>query len=109
MPSVLSRIAAFVAALGVLATPGNADATGAAEPASAGCVFARAEAPYRYYGYDHLVILTSRCEKPVRCRVSSDVRPEPVNVGVPPNAEVEVALWRGSPASVFKARVSCAP
>jgi hypothetical protein len=78
-----------------------------AEPKSSGCVTARAEAPYRGSGYDHLVKLTNACEKPVNCRVSSDVNPEPVSITVPAKGQSEVLLWRGSPASTFKARVSC--
>jgi hypothetical protein len=67
----------------------------------------RAEAPYRGSGYDHLVKLSNGCEKPVKCHVSSDVNPEGASVTVPPKGHAEVLLWRGSPASTFKARVSC--
>jgi hypothetical protein len=104
MLRLLSRIVSLVAGLATIAT---ASASAAAEPVNLACVLARAEAPYRGSGYDHIVKLESRCEKPVQCRVSSDVNPDPVNVAVPPKGRIEVLLWRGSPASTFKARVTC--
>jgi hypothetical protein len=85
----------------------TASAVGAAEPSKAGCISARAEAPFRGSGYDHLVKLENRCDKPVKCRVSSDVNPEVTEVTVPAKGRAEVLLWRGSPARTFKARVSC--
>jgi len=79
----------------------------AEERTEAPCIIARTEAPYRYYGYDHIVRLQNRCDAAVRCQVSSDVRSDPVDVGVEPGARVEVVLWRGSPVRVFNARVDC--
>jgi len=70
-------------------------------------VFVRAEAPYRGSGYDHLVHLDNRCAKPAACHVSSDVNPDGMDATVPPKSQTTVLLWRGSPASTFKARVSC--
>ena len=104
MFGLLSRIVSLVAGFAAAASPSVASA---AEPAPKPCVAVKAEAPYRGSGYDHIVKLESHCQKPVKCRVSSDVNPEPVEVTLAPKESTEVLLWRGSPASTFKARVSC--
>jgi hypothetical protein len=90
--------------LAAITTPGLGSA---AEPAKTPCVHAKAEAPYRGYGYDHIVKLENQCPKAVVCSVASDVRPDPVVVSLEPKARTEVLLWRGSPASTFKVRLSC--
>ena len=108
MARLLSRIVSLVAGLTALtASSVGHGAEPAAEPAPKACVAIKAEAPYRGSGYDHIVKLESHCQKPVKCRVSSDVNPEPVEVTLAPKERTEVLLWRGSPASTFKARVSC--
>jgi hypothetical protein len=104
MLGLLSRIVSLVAGFAVIASPSVAPA---AEPAPKACVAVEARAPYRGSGYDHIVKLESHCPKPVKCRVSSDVNPGPVEVTLAPKERTEVLLWRGSPASTFKARVSC--
>jgi hypothetical protein len=104
MTGLLSRIVSLVAGFAVL---GASSPGAAAEPAPTPCVHAKAEAPYRGYGYDHIVKLESQCQKTVVCSVSSDVRPDPVIVSLAPKARTEVLLWRGSPASTFKVRLSC--
>ena len=104
---LLSRIALLVAGLGAGSASTLASRSACAEGSKSACVSVRAEAPFRGSGYDHLVKLENHCEKPVRCRVSSDVNPEPQDVTVPAKGRAEVLLWRGSPANTFKARVSC--
>src|SRR5262245_30522901 len=104
MAGLLSRILSPVAGLAVLLIP---SVTRSAEPAPKACVAIQAEAPYRGSGYDHIVKLESHCQKPVKCHVASDVNPEGVDVALAPKERTEVLLWRGSPASTFKARVSC--
>lgn len=103
IPPLLSRIVALVVAVTAIAPETLADAP----PAKNACVAVRAEAPYRGSGYDHLVKLHNLCDKPVKCHVSSDVNPEGANVTVAAKSHTEVLLWRGSPASTFKARVTC--
>jgi hypothetical protein len=107
IPRLLSRIVSAVAVLAVASGATLSPRAASAEGAKSACVTVHAEAPYRGSGYDHLVKLENHCEKPVRCRVSSDVNPEPQEVTVPAKGRAEVLLWRGSPASTFKARVSC--
>ena len=75
--------------------------------AGKGCVYVRAEAPYRGSGYDHLVHLDNHCDKAAACHVSSDVNPDGEDTTVPPKSQTTVLLWRGSPASTFKAKVTC--
>lgn len=75
--------------------------------ATGDCVSVRTDARYVPYGYNHVVILTSRCAREVACQVSTDVRPDPVRVSVAPGATVEVLTFAGSPASTFTARVAC--
>jgi hypothetical protein len=104
MPGLLSRIASLVAGLAMLAVPTLGFG---AEPAPTPCVHAKAEAPYRGSGYDHIVKLENHGAKTVVCSVSSDVRPEPVIVSLEPKGRTEVLLWRGSPASTFKVRLGC--
>jgi hypothetical protein len=104
MAGLLSRIVSFVAGFAVLTTSSAGSAAG---PAPKACVAVTAEAPYRGSGYDHIVKLESHCAKPVKCSVSSDVNPDAVVVTLAPKERTEVLLWRGSPASTFKARVSC--
>src|SRR5262245_18581670 len=101
---LLSRIVSLVAGLAMSPTPTLGSA---AESPSTPCVHAKAEAPYRGSGYDHIVKLENQCPKVVVCSVSSDVRPDPVIVSLQPKERTEVLLWRGSPASTFKVRLSC--
>ena len=81
----------------------------AAAPARNNCVAARSEARYRNYGYDHVVILQSACQKAASCEVSTNVNPEVQLVSVAPGERLELLTFRGSPARDFAARVHCAP
>jgi hypothetical protein len=101
------RRLAIAAGLAVLATFGESAARITEERAEPPCVLARSETQNRYPGYDHVVRLQNRCDAAVRCAVSSDVRSDPVRVTVEPRAQVEVVLWRGSPARVYNAKVDC--
>lgn len=107
IPRLYPRIVVLVAGLVLVSAPLLAPRSASAEGAKSACVTVRAEAPFRGSGYDHLVKLSNHCDKVVKCRVSSDVNPDPQDVSVPPKGQAEVLLWRGSPASTFKARVSC--
>jgi len=71
------------------------------------CVRVSAEARYRPFGYDHLVYIHNDCARTADCTVSTDVNPERMQVSVPPQGEVEVVTWVGSPARVFMATVVC--
>jgi len=75
--------------------------------APAGCIDVRSEARYRNYGYDHIVVLESRCSQKARCEVSTDVNPALETLSMPPSERAEVLTFRGSPARQFFARVRC--
>jgi len=58
-------------------------------------------------GYDHLVLITSACQKVAQCAVSTDVNPAVIAISVAPGATETVLTFRGSPAREFTARVVC--
>jgi hypothetical protein len=64
------------------------------------CLRVSKEAPYQGYGYTHIVVLTSTCERAVRWEVATQQR-------VAAGATERVVTRRGSPASEFTPRVSC--
>ena len=99
---------AWLAAAGLPAHADPLDDSERGPPKGAmSCVHVQTEAPYRAYGYDHLVTIENGCDKPVRCTVKTDVNPEPSHVRVEPQKSETVLTFRGSPASTFKADVSC--
>jgi hypothetical protein len=66
-------------------------------------------APYRGFGYDHVVTITNRCDKPLDCDVRTKVNPDPTHARVAGHATVEVITFHGSPAREFKSDVQCKP
>jgi hypothetical protein len=71
------------------------------------CVQSWSEVARAKRGYDHYVILLSRCRTPVRCEVSSDRSPKPRRVVVAPRKQLKVLVFRGSPEPHFVPRVTC--
>lgn len=71
------------------------------------CVEVTKSAPWVSYGHNHLVRIRNGCERAVRCDVSTDATPERTTVEVAPDTTREVLTRRGSPSSVFEARVDC--
>lgn len=84
-----------------------APATALAQDTLPRCVEVEAIARWGASAYNHYVRVTNGCERPARCRVATDVNPEPQTVDVAPGRTVEVITFRGSPASAFSPRVSC--
>lgn len=76
-------------------------------PAKDKCAQVHTQAPYRAYGYDHEVVIENICPKPINCSVKTDVNPEVTTVRVAAHATETVVMFRGSPASEFKAVVDC--
>ncbi|MBX3248290.1 MAG: hypothetical protein KF901_14010 [Myxococcales bacterium] len=97
------RGAALAASLGALVAPhARAD-----EPPLPPCIRVSKEAPFQGYGYTHVVVVRSTCDRSARCDVATDVDPSPQRVRVAPGATERVVTRRGSPASEFQTRVSC--
>jgi len=71
------------------------------------CVTVRAEPRMQAFGWDHIVTVENGCEEAVSCSVATDVNPSPTLVSVPPGETRDTLMWRGSPASVFRAMVDC--
>lgn len=115
--SLRSRLAALVACLSVacagLGAPVAQAAPTAEQPApaasarGASCVSYTTQAIYNNYGYDHWVQLSSACSRRAECKAVSDVNPTGVEVSVEPGKTASALLFRGSPASEFKAQVTC--
>lgn len=101
------RLAAFVFLLALPLAADAASAPARPHPDAPECVKHRTEARYRNLGYDHLVHVRNTCDKPVACQVSTNVNPEPIELGLRSGEEREIVTWRGSPAREFTARVAC--
>lgn len=71
------------------------------------CVEVTKSAPWVSYGHNHMVRIHNGCERAVRCEVSTDATPQPTNVEIAPDTTRELLTRRGSPSSVFEARVDC--
>lgn len=99
------------ATLAALALTGSAIAAGAdsTPPPAKVCIASVGEARYRNYGYDHVVRLTSSCDVPSECSVTTNVAPGAVKVTVPGGQTVEVLTFRGSPAATFTHQAVCTP
>lgn len=86
-------------------------ATTAAAPAApekAGCVTVRGAARYAGFGYQHLATTHNECARAVRCRLWTDVDPEPQHVvELEPRAEAETVFRIGSPAYEFRVEHRC--
>ena len=93
--------------LAVLALPLTAWAQARVTGTRPDCVRVEAVARFGAMAYDHWVHLENGCERPVRCRVHTDVNPEVTALELAPGERRDVATFHGSPASVFVATVDC--
>ncbi len=99
-------------AIAALTLVGAPEVAGADPPPPAPvklCVTTAGEARYRNYGYDHLVRITSSCDVPSECAVTTNVSPGAIKVTVPAGQTVEVLTFRGSPAATFTHQAVCTP
>jgi hypothetical protein len=99
---VLALVVQLISALALWAAAGLGDG-GDANP----CVDTQTRVVYRNYGYDHWVILRSRCERHVTCVVTTDVQDEPMQAKLEPGETESLLTWRGSPARQFTAKSEC--
>lgn len=87
----------------------DARATALEDTAPLACIKVRTEARYVPYGYNHVVILESKCEGAATCLVATDLNPTQTSVDVPAGVTLEVTTFIASPASSFVAHVQCEP
>ncbi len=72
------------------------------------CYHVRGEARYGALGYNHVVIVTNKCDLTLKCEVWTDVDPSPrIPLTVGPNATEEATCRINSPARGFKAFGEC--
>ena len=79
-----------------------------AEPRAA-CV---SSAPYTRpggYGFNHVVALDNHCEVAMRCIVTTDVSPQPVEVTIARGEKKDVTTFMASPSRTFLPSVDCKP
>jgi hypothetical protein len=77
-------------------------------PSRPDCVAVNREIRTLGYGYNHIVVVTNRCDQAVICQVSTDVDPTPEHtVNVARGAVERVTVRVGSPASPFEPRARC--
>ena len=105
---VITVVVALVAA-SVAVGVDSPDRSPAADGGKSDCVEVRAEVRVGAIGYDHVVHLRNVCDHTWLCAVKSDVRPEAIQVAVPPRFEVEAVTSRGSPSRTFVPSVACHP
>ena len=93
----------------VLAIIGGIGAIAEAQPSGEHppCVELSHSAPYRGYGYNHIVHIRNGCDRSVHCRVTTSSNPEASEVDVPSNESRSVQMFMGSPAREFRSTVNC--
>jgi len=102
------RVAAGISVVWLLCvlSPLSVDA-GDGAVAAGDCVTWQQEARFVGVAYNHLVHLTNRCDRSAVCRIKTDVNPQEATVRLAPKEKKSYLTFRGSPARVFKATVSC--
>ena len=104
-------VAAFAVALIVPPLPLSADKGGKDGEGGSdvnNCYSVTGQARYGALGYNHVVIISNRCEFPLKCKVWTDVDPEPqIPLTVEPKSSGEKTTRINSPARGFKAFGEC--
>ena len=98
--------------LAALALPLSTDSSAYTQPPRPldfECVQSRSEVRPNHPGYNHVVVLTNRCDATFRCVVTTDVSSEAITADVPARNEIEVLTFRNSPASTFTYEATCNP
>ena len=100
-------IISLVVSVSLLSSIGADEIPKSDRPTNLPCVTKRAEARFVGVAYNHLVHLGNACTYPVSCVVGTDVNPTPKTVTLAPKEKKTHLSFRGSPARVFKATVTC--
>ncbi len=98
----------LVLAILVLAISGLATAQPTPAANKAGCITWTTETRYEGLGYNHYVHFESACKEAMVCQVTTNANPDPTTATIAPGGKATVLTFRGSPASEFTARVTCA-
>ena len=99
MKRLLAAVAVAIAGLAIASSDVRADGNA--------CVRVETQAIFAGAGYNHVVRLINACDRAQRCTVSTDVAPDPIEASVAARSTVELVTFRGSPARVFVAKVTC--
>lgn len=73
------------------------------------CIRVWKEAPYRSYGYDHIVAVHNGCGQLLRCGVTTSANSRSYGVSVAADRVARVLTFRGAPRKDFTAHVRCRP
>ncbi len=71
------------------------------------CAKVTGSAPYQGYGYTHLIELKNTCDKPVECRVWTNVDPNQLVLSAKTGETVSIATRKGSAAREFTPQSEC--
>ncbi len=71
------------------------------------CAKVTASASYQGYGYTHLVELKNTCDKPVQCRVWTNVDAAKITLTAAPGQSASAATRKGSPSRDVTAFSEC--
>jgi hypothetical protein len=79
----------------------------ASAPAVPACIQSQAQSRYLGFAYDHVVLITNRCDKTASCSVTTSSNPEPIHATVDANQAREVLTFRANPARTFTYDLRC--
>ncbi len=87
----------------VLAAPSSI----ASAPSVPACVHSQAQSRYLGFAYDHVVLITNRCDKTASCSVTTSSNPDPIHTTVDAHHAREVLTFRANPARTFTYELRC--
>jgi hypothetical protein len=79
----------------------------ASAPAVPACIQSQAQSRYLGFAYDHVVLITNRCEKTASCSVTTSSNPDPIHTTVDAHHAREVLTFRANPARTFTYDLRC--
>jgi hypothetical protein len=104
MARPLSPVVSLTILLGSLLMAPSSTASAPAVPA---CIQSQAQSRYLGFAYDHIVLITNRCDKTASCSVTTSSNPEPIHATVDANQAREVLTFRANPARTFTYDLRC--
>jgi hypothetical protein len=104
---MIPAAALFILTLAAFPFPAGAGEARAASNSPPPCVTWSIEARFNGVAYSHLVHLTNGCKTDMKCRVTTNVNPEPVEAELKIGDRKTVLTVQGSSAREFTAQVRC--